>query len=159
MIMKTKKYAIFVRASGSNRGKSNHTQLMTLYDLAEEKSLNVVLVCKEFGPLINETFERDRLIQAVEQGEINGILCVGIDRLTRNVEYLSKYYKLIQEGKLEVVMPSGSITSGDKNLMWAFIPSLVRLDSEMRSERIKHGIAQKKYKLLREAYIRSKGGE
>ena len=157
--MKNKKYAIYVRASGSKRAESNHAQLMALYDLAKEKSLDVVLVCKEFGPTLQETPERDRLIQAIEEGKISGILCTGIDRLVRNVEYLSKLYSLIQKGKLEVVTPSGSITSREKNLMWAFIPSLVMLDSAIRSERIKRGIAQNKYKLLREEYIRSKGGE
>lgn len=149
--MKTKKYAIYARTSGDVMKQSMGiiSQVHTLQLLAERNSLEVSKVYEEIGSTVAK--ERpifESMIKAVKSGQIDGILCVSIDRLTRTLECSQELQKLIDSKRLEILTPSLSISNAEISFLPFFSQAFQRLDLQLRSKRIKEGIAKKRKKTV-----------
>lgn len=159
MIMKIKKYAIYARSSSEvdQSSKSIKFQIKTLQEVAEKRSLDVIRLYEETGSA--KAKDRpcfDLMIQSLKKGQIQGILCMSIDRLTRDFSYAFQLAELLRRNKLEIVTPSMSITDAGTVIIELLLSAMALMDSEDRSERIKKGMALRNRKATMYMRVSSK---
>jgi len=160
--MKTKNYVIYARASGDveKQNWSIKSQVKTLEEYAKKNSFSVVRVYEEIGSA--NTKERpcfDLLIKSIKQGEVNGILCMGVDRLARNLKFSMEIYSLILRKKIEIITPYISITDKNEVVAQLLVCSMNHMESLARSERMKKTIALNRKKSVCYLRVSSKSQE
>lgn len=146
MTMKTKKYAIYARASGDveKQSRSIKSQVKTLQMLAKSNSLDITQIYEEVGSASAEDrpcFES--MVRNIKTGQINGILCIGIDRLARTFDCSLDACALILRKKVEIITPALSVTNSNEAVVSLFISALTQKNSVEQSELIKRGLILK----------------
>lgn len=150
--MKTKNYVIYARSASEAldiQTVSIENQIKLLKEFADKSNLSVADIYSDLG----SANSKDRpgfnlMMENLKSGQIKGILCMGVDRLVRNFNSALDLFDLIKRKKVEVITPS--ITNANSHLLFflSLHSTLTILDSEMRSERIKRGLAEKKAIML-----------
>jgi DNA invertase Pin-like site-specific DNA recombinase len=115
-------YGQYVRKSDDDKSvteKSIGEQLNELQPIIEREQLSVVKTWKESksAKIPNCRSDYAEMIQLIEEGVINAIICWMINRLIRNMEEGGKLVQLFIDGKIqEIRTPSGIYRTGD-NIM------------------------------------------
>jgi len=147
--MKSKKYAIYARSNQEvidSQSTSISRQVRSLQELARKQELEVIGVYTEFGSA-NATVrpQFNKVLDHVEAGKVNGIICFGWDRLARNFINASKVGQLMESKGLEVITPHQTFRKGLDFIVSFMFPAMMSsLESKDRSDRIKKGIAAAK---------------
>jgi len=142
-------YCIYARNNSDKvdtQGSSIDSQINILCQVARKKGIKVTQVFTEIGSansISRPVFTK--MVTAVRAGEIDGVLCAGLDRLTRNIAGVHELGLLIEQNNLQIITPHGVIKRGISSVLNLFLPfAFSQADSQMKSERIKRGIACKK---------------
>ena len=125
------KYIIYARKSSESEDrqvKSIEDQIGILRQMAKDLKLNVVDVIDEAksakAPGIRPKFIK--MMERIESGEINGILCWRLNRLSRNPVDSGNLHWLLQTGVIQMIQTSveGGFRPDDNVVMFSMISSL-----------------------------------
>lgn len=138
-------YCIYARkATDDSRGQTNSiaNQVEILKKYADNKEYIVKDVFQESGSASAATrpvFED--MIAKVKKGEIQGIICVGLDRLSRNFKTAHLLIQLIEQKGLDIITPSKSFNNNlEDKFILSILSTVADYERKIRSELIKRGI-------------------
>ena len=120
--MEKKRYILYARKSSESEDRqiqSLDDQVNRCKQLAQEYDLDIVDIYRE-AKSAKQPHNRpifDQMIQRIEKGEIDGILCWEINRLTRNPIDSGTLSWLLQQGKLKVIQTIGRRYLPDDNVL------------------------------------------
>lgn len=124
------KYAIYVRKSteGEDRQvQSIGAQLHELRIIAEKQNLKVVRVYQE-AKSAKAPFKRPELtsmLESAKRGEINGILCWQINRLSRNPAESGIIQQMLQDGVLKIIRTADRVYTPEDNAVLLGVESSI----------------------------------
>ena len=143
------KYFIYIRKSSEESSKqvqSLETQERYCFDLAKNRSLEVVDILKESRSAMNDGNRPvfNLLIERLKKGEANAVIVVDIDRLARNLIESGFLYKLMETDVLKEIVTLNktfSITTGLSYMAFEFVQATQY--SRDLAEKVKRGIQTK----------------
>jgi DNA invertase Pin-like site-specific DNA recombinase len=149
-----KKYYLYARVSSRSAGKTTNNPLMSidsqvkvLRQFAKKNRLNIKGISIDFGSANSVNRPAfNAMLAKIKNGKDNGILCMGVDRLSKSSETGLELLRLISERDAEIVTPSAEYNRG------SFIQSLYGLGlakgySYWLSEAVKRGLRAKRQRL------------
>lgn len=144
---------IYTRVSSEEYDFGLHAQEEILRKYASENNLIVGKVIRDVGSATKSN--RKGLIDLaslIQTGEYQGILCTGLDRISRNYQIFCDFQKKAKTKNVKLITPIRKVRLNPaKMLLDSTLSNLAQYDKSLRSERIKRGI--KKAKLHKEASI------
>ncbi len=149
------RYIAYCRKSSDENTKqiqSLETQQRLNLEQADRDGLNVIDVLKEARSAKddNNRPQFSSMLKRIESGEVNAILAVHLDRLSRNWIEAGKIAKLIEQGKLKEIRTPNRIYSSVQDLLYMGFDFLFASNySRELSVKVKHG---NETKLLKGGY-------
>lgn len=145
----TTKYILYARKSSESEDKqvqSIDDQLNVLRKLAKQNNLKVVVELHE-SKSAKTPFQRQeftRMLEMIQKGEANAILCWHINRLTRNPAESGMIQQLTHDGKLLFIQTHDRLhLASDNDLIFSVEASMSSQYSRDLSSSVRRGIAAK----------------
>jgi len=146
-----KKCFIYARVGSSTVYNPNFSitgQKKILQKFAKENNIKVVDEFTEIGSASSpnrKTFME--MLQRLSKREADGILCVSLDRLSRNFATSLFLIELMKKKKIEIITPELNCNnSSESKLLMHISASIAEYQSQLHSQRIKRGILAKRMK-------------
>jgi site-specific DNA recombinase len=144
MSRKVKAAALYCRISEDRRGEALgvQRQAQMCEKLAKDKGWPVVASFTDndvsaYGG--RRRPEYGRMLEAIESGEIDAVVCVDLDRLTRRPSELERFIELADRHHVALANVSGDVdlSTSDGRFRARILGSVARMESEKKSERLK----------------------
>lgn len=139
-----KHIAVYVRVS-------KHTQFLENQEPDLEQWLNayaqdkpVVWYKEKTSGFVGEQKKFNRMVKSIEYGEVDTVLCWRLDRLGRKSDRLGQFFELLREKGTRLVSVREGIDLGTPigRAMATMTIAIAQMESEIRSERTKAGLAR-----------------
>lgn len=145
-----KKYIRYARTTEKrqpNIANDINWQLKDVTDYAHKHGMKIINTFTDFESATSKKRRGfQEMLRYIQNGTANGILCIRLDRLSRDFETSFLLYKLIQKG-LEIVTPGQVYNKNTSDALMAAGLTSHHYDktySEYLSKAIKRGLREKK---------------
>lgn len=142
------KAAIYFRVSTTDKGQDTAMQETACVDLCKQRGWDYVIYTDHAsGRKLKKRPELLSLIQEIEAGRVNVVIAYKLDRLSRSLQDLVRISNVLQERECGLVMVTqGEIdtTASHGRLFFSMLGAIAQFESDMISERVRDGMAQKK---------------
>ena len=147
-----KNYIIYARNASTsqlNPGNSIETQIRMLIDYANEQQMKVISIFSDFGSCFTKRPAFESMLKRLERKDIDGVICFGLDRITRDCATYVKFIKTLNRCNVQLIIPKfeRDYISQQKitNLLHE---TLMYIERKVHSERIKRGLRLKNMQSL-----------
>jgi site-specific DNA recombinase len=147
--MKDIRYVLYVRRSSESEDKqvqSVDDQLAVMLDVAKKRGLKVVVKLKE-SKTAKAPFERPefaKMLAMIERGEVDGILCWQINRLSRNPTENGILQQMLQDEKIRSIQTHDrAYLSDDNAVVFSVEASIANQFIRDLRKNVKRGIGAK----------------
>lgn len=143
-----KKFVIYTRVASQSQidtKMSISNQIRILQNVAAKNNLQVGKVITDVGSAISNRAGFNGMLNEINKGDFQGILCLSFDRLSRDILTTLRIIRLIENKKITILTPN-EIYSGtpiDKFSL-GIMSCLAQYYSNQISENVKRGLARKR---------------
>lgn len=141
------KFAIYCRKSSDAEDKqvqSIEDQRQILLPLARERGLNVIEVFSEARTARKPgRSEFNRMMEMIEAGKIDGVICWKVNRLSRNPIDGGRIQWLLQEGAIEIITPGNRYDSTTNSVIISVELGVANQQSRDISTDVRRNLRQK----------------
>ncbi len=144
------KYCLYARKSSELdelQALSVDSQVKEMLEMATTEGLNIAEIRKE-SHSAKDSGQRpvfNQLLQDIQQGVFNGILCWAPDRLSRNAGDLGRTVDLMDQGKLLEIRTHGQKFTNNPNekFLLMILGSQAKLENDHKGVNVKRGLRAK----------------